>query len=58
MKFEIFTTDSYLGKLDSESIFDEKTNIVAVGSLIVVDGKKCVVKDVVVRQDGDIKLIV
>ncbi|SDF05187.1 hypothetical protein SAMN04488542_10574 [Fontibacillus panacisegetis] len=58
MNFEIFKNNQYVGTIDGQMIFNENTNIIAVGSLIHIHEKKHVVKDVVVKKDGNITLIV
>ncbi|MNW37052.1 hypothetical protein D3C74_140830 [compost metagenome] len=58
MNFEIFKNNQYVGTIDEQTIFNKNTSIVAVGSLIHINDKKHVVKDVVVKKDGNITLIV
>lgn len=58
MKFEIFKNNQYVGTVGGETVFNQNTSIVAVGSLIHINEEKHVVKDVVVKKDGNIRLIV
>ncbi|KAF6574988.1 hypothetical protein JDW19_04040 [Paenibacillus polymyxa] len=58
MKFEIFTTNRFLGVYDISDIFNNEVSIVAVGTLIVINDKKYCIKDILVREDGNARLTV
>lgn len=57
MKIEIFSQNRFIGILEKEQIFNENIKILATGSIIDFNKEKYVVKDIVVKENGTVRLL-